>query len=72
MRYSKPASCLDRALQNDFVRCVDIPFVRCVDIPFVRFVHTLPLQADMMDMKEDMMNDIVDDVMGAEEDEEER
>ena len=26
----------------------------------------------MMDMKEDMMNDIVDDVMGAEEDEEER
>jgi len=28
-------------------------------------------EADMMDMKEDMMNDIVDDVMGAEEDEEE-
>ena len=56
MRDSKPASCLDRALRNDFVRCVD----------------TLPLQADMMDMKEDMMNDIVDDVMGAEEDEEER
>lgn len=26
----------------------------------------------MMDMKEDIMNDIVDDVMGAEEDEEER
>jgi len=28
-------------------------------------------EADTMDMKEDMMNDIVDDVMGAEEDEEE-
>lgn len=28
-------------------------------------------EADMMDMKEDMMNDIVDDVMGADEDEEE-
>jgi len=28
-------------------------------------------EADMMDMKEEMMNDVMDDVMGAEEDEEE-
>ena len=53
--------------------CSDILFVLQLKLPQIqKIMMEFEKQSEIMDMKEEMMNDAIDDAMGDEEDEDER